>query len=199
MITFNKPEFYQKISTIDSETFQSLKTKIINLDNTLWLNEEQRKIAVPTQSHTDTITICNKEVIDHEVEIYRKTFVNESIFNYLNPELDKILNEIKNFYGSGEPKRIILARLNAGKSILLHCDTGAYMNAYNRIHLPIITNYNVDFYVEGHLVPMEETMLIEINNLTFHRVDNKSRKDRIHMIVDWGHQDTIVNYTNIRP
>ena len=53
-----------------------------------------------------------------------------------------------------------------------------------RIHIPIQTHELVHFYLEEQRVPMAEGQAWFLNFNRFHRVDNFSPVNRIHLVVD---------------
>jgi len=81
-------------------------------------------------------------------------------------------------------ERYILAKLPAGKSILKHKDSQRIFGFSRRIHVPIITDSKCIFTVNDEVIPMDKGSAIEINNLLYHSVDNKSDIDRVHLIFD---------------
>jgi len=78
-----------------------------------------------------------------------------------------------------------LLKLHAGSSILEHSDhTLGYADGLVRLHVPIVTNADVAFYLEGERMPMEqgECWYLDLNRP--HRVDNRSDQDRVHLVID---------------
>ena len=56
----------------------------------------------------------------------------------------------------------------------------------HRIHVPIKTNKNVLFSVDGEKRELNQGEIIEINNLKDHFVENNDpNEDRIHLIMDF--------------
>ena len=56
----------------------------------------------------------------------------------------------------------------------------------NRVHLPIVTDDEVLFYVGGEERHLKEGEIFEINNHNdLHWVRNNSKIDRIHLLIDW--------------
>ncbi len=78
-----------------------------------------------------------------------------------------------------------LLKLKARSNIREHRDYKlGYEDGEMRIHIPIVTNPAVAFFVNGERVPMQEgeTWYVDVN--LPHRVDNESDTDRIHLVVD---------------
>ena len=86
--------------------------------------------------------------------------------------------------------RSYFAALGPGAIIPEH--TGLYTSSgYNgapfhvqRLHLPIVTDRKVEFYMDNELCFMDEGKLYEFDELYSHRVENKGELWRIHLIMD---------------
>ena len=76
--------------------------------------------------------------------------------------------------------------LPSGGKILEHYDGGLGFTLSHRIHVPIKTNKNVLFSVDGEKRELNQGEIIEINNLKDHFVENNDpNEDRIHLIMDF--------------
>ena len=54
-------------------------------------------------------------------------------------------------------KSVRLLNLHSGSIIKEHCDHElSFEQGEARLHFPVFTNSGVEFYVEGHLLPMQE-------------------------------------------
>jgi hypothetical protein len=84
------------------------------------------------------------------------------------------------------PKNSVrLLKLAAGSSIRRHRDY--YLGPEDgevRLHVPVRTNADVDFVLDDQRVPMAEGELWFLNFNKYHSVDNRSREDRIHLVID---------------
>jgi lipopolysaccharide/colanic/teichoic acid biosynthesis glycosyltransferase len=99
-----------------------------------------------------------------------------------------LLNEkYLNKYKSGRISRILLARLDENSKISSHNDSGKHLNYCRRTHIPIVTNDDVEFYVNNQKYSFKENMVYEFDNTKEHAVHNNSEHKRIHMIVDWSY------------
>lgn len=78
-----------------------------------------------------------------------------------------------------------LLRLKAQSSIREHRDYRlGYEDGEVRLHIPIVTNPDVAFFLAGERVWMAEGECWYINVNLPHRVDNQSLTDRIHLVID---------------
>ena len=75
--------------------------------------------------------------------------------------------------------------LKSGAVIKPHRDHElAFEKGEARLHFPVFTNPQVEFYIEGELVPMQEGECWYINANLMHRVANNGATDRIHLVID---------------
>jgi hypothetical protein len=101
--------------------------------------------------------------------------------------------------------RVLLVMLDAGKSVSMHRDNGAWMRISRRIHVPILTHEKVTFHVSNEpkgrqgqrgappgfkikeeLMPVNTPgNVIELNNAMTHFVNNDAPINRVHLIVDY--------------
>jgi hypothetical protein len=85
---------------------------------------------------------------------------------------------------NGTMGQVLFIKLAAGKDIDPHEDSGDYLYHTNRHHIPIITNPNVGFFIDGETQHMKEGECWEINNNKTHAVFNKGTEDRVHLLID---------------
>ncbi|WP_286968090.1 aspartyl/asparaginyl beta-hydroxylase domain-containing protein [Flavobacterium sp. UBA4854] len=84
-----------------------------------------------------------------------------------------------------EKEAVRLLRLGPQSEIKEHVDNDtSYEDGFFRIHVPIITNPEVYFYVDHKLVPMKMGECWYANFQLPHSVENKSEEPRIHLTVD---------------
>jgi len=84
-----------------------------------------------------------------------------------------------------EKMAVRLLNLQAGAIIKEHKDAELYFEEGEaRIHVPIMTNENVEFYSEDERVVMNEGECWYMNFNLKHRVNNSGSTDRIHLVMD---------------
>ena len=75
--------------------------------------------------------------------------------------------------------------LKAGANIKPHRDHElAFEKGEARLHFPVVTNPQVEFYIENMRVDMLSGTCWYINANLVHRVANRGTTDRIHLVVD---------------
>jgi hypothetical protein len=84
-----------------------------------------------------------------------------------------------------EKEAVRLLRLGPLSEIKEHVDNDtSYEDGFFRIHIPIITNAEVFFYVDKKRVPMKMGECWYANFQLPHRGENKSTEPRIHLTLD---------------
>lgn len=78
-----------------------------------------------------------------------------------------------------------LLRLAAGSVIREHRDYGLGLGeGAIRLHIPVVSHPDVEFYLDGVRVPMREGECWYLDFGLPHRVQNNSPRERIHLVVD---------------
>jgi len=78
-----------------------------------------------------------------------------------------------------------LLKLDVGAEIKPHKDYClGYEDGVFRIHIPIVTNPDVEFILDGERIIMEEGSCWYIDANKEHSVANRGTKDRIHLVID---------------
>ncbi|OXG08471.1 aspartyl/asparaginyl beta-hydroxylase [Flavobacterium araucananum] len=84
-----------------------------------------------------------------------------------------------------DKEAVRLLRLDPQSDIKEHTDNDtSYEDGFFRIHIPIITNPEVFFYVDKKLVPMKMGECWYANFQLLHSVENRSAEPRIHLTLD---------------
>lgn len=95
-------------------------------------------------------------------------------------------------YARGEFPRVMLARMAPGGIIKPHRDANPAARWPHKIHVPLLTNDKVTFYVDGVGYRMPEGDAFEVNNMGVHAVQNAGDSDRIHLIFEYYDPDQAV-------
>lgn len=92
-------------------------------------------------------------------------------------------------YAQGALSRVMLARMAPGGIIHPHQDQNPAAKWPHKIHVPIVTNDKVTFYVAGTGYHLAEGEAVEVNNMATHGVTNEGAADRIHLIFEYYDAD----------
>ena len=88
-------------------------------------------------------------------------------------------------YARGQYPRVMLARMAPGGVIHPHQDTNPAAKWPHKIHVPIVTNDQVTFFIDGVGHRFAEGEAVEVNNMATHAVTNHGAADRIHLIFEY--------------
>lgn len=88
-------------------------------------------------------------------------------------------------YSRGAYPRVMLARMAPGGVIQPHRDANPAAKWPHKIHVPLVTNDQVTFYVDGVGYALPEGEAVEVNNMAVHAVTNAGATARIHLIFEY--------------
>jgi tetratricopeptide (TPR) repeat protein len=158
---------------------EALRNKIEQIPADKWLESGREKLFA-VHKDTQSLILVLFEDFKHKQPDYLEPYFD------LQDELKPVVDHIAGYYqNNGFIVRVLLAKLLAGGKIPHHTDAGFSLLNCHRVHIPIITNDEVDFVVGGEKINMQAGEFWEIDNGVDHAVENRSDEDRIHIIVDW--------------
>jgi hypothetical protein len=101
--------------------------------------------------------------------------------------LEPVLAAATADYGYERPAfpRVMLARMAPGGEIEPHDDTNPAAKWPHKIHVPLVTNPDVTFFVDDVPYHFEVGEAVEVNNMAVHAVTNGGTTDRIHLIFEY--------------
>ncbi len=88
-------------------------------------------------------------------------------------------------YAQGVFPRVMLARMAPGGMIQPHIDANPAAKWPHKIHVPLLTNNQVEFLVGETIHHFPVGHAVEVNNLGPHAVNNRGESDRIHLIFEY--------------
>nr|WP_268893581.1 aspartyl/asparaginyl beta-hydroxylase domain-containing protein [Pontixanthobacter luteolus] len=80
--------------------------------------------------------------------------------------------------------KAMLAKLLAGHRIDPHRDGAGSNERVHKIHVPLVTNPDATFHVNGEDFHLEAGHAYEVNNIVSHGAANGGNEDRIHFIFE---------------
>ncbi len=101
------------------------------------------------------------------------------------------MREVIDSFGC-EVMGVRLLKLAPGALIREHRDAElSFEHGEARIHVPILTNELVEFYIDGERVVMEEGSCWYMNFNLPHRINNGGDTDRVHLVMDLKVNNTL--------
>jgi hypothetical protein len=88
-------------------------------------------------------------------------------------------------YARAQFPRVMLARMAPGGVIKPHRDANPAAKWPHKIHVPLLTNEQVTFFVDGVGYRFAEGEAVEVSNMAVHAVENRGTTDRIHLIFEY--------------
>jgi|TARA_B110000914_G_C15521522_1_gene477441 hypothetical protein len=171
-----------------------LKSVINAITEEQWHENNERQKFYKVHNFTQTIPLLFDADYRHHyptphsiLELFQTSLapVLKAITEYYENQVVVTKSNKKHPIGKAYFIRALLVRMSANSEIAEHSDNGYSLSRVHRIHLPIVTNKKVEFFVDGHRKSFNEGELWEINNRKKHSVSNKSDEDRIHLIFDF--------------
>ena len=101
--------------------------------------------------------------------------------------LEPVLAQAVRDYGYKDAAfpRVMLARMAHGGVIKPHRDANPAAKWPHKIHVPLVTNDKVTFFVDGVGYHFPEGEAVEVSNMAVHAVENAGDTDRIHLIFEY--------------
>lgn len=101
--------------------------------------------------------------------------------------LEPVLAQATSDYGYARAAfpRVMLARMAPGGVIKPHRDANPAAKWPHKIHVPLLTNERVTFFVDGVGYHFQEGEAVEVSNMAVHAVENAGDTDRIHLIFEY--------------
>ena len=162
--TFNVPLLQQEVQAIAGQQWQ-LHYQVKHYEGN-WS-------AIPLRSingKTDDIFVSPHEQVEYKDTL----FLQQS--NYLQEVLSLFNCRLL---------AVRLLKLEAGALIKEHRDADlAFEKGEIRIHIPVQTNKEVEFYLDKERVHLKEGECWYMNFNLPHSIHNKSNSDRIHLVID---------------
>ena len=94
-----------------------------------------------------------------------------------------------------EKESVRFMLLGAGAKIREHRDYFIGIEEGSiRLHLPVITNDAVEFYLDNELIEMHTGELWYLDFYQKHRVENNGTTDRIHLVIDCKVNDWLISF-----
>lgn len=161
---------------------RQLTNKVMSLGEEAWRADawRQRDYDVHAQTQSIVLLFC-----DGWPDV---TVTRGSGWDLLSAEAEPVMEQVlrRHYATGGKIFRAMVTRLGPGCRIAVHKDSHPSFAVAHRIHVPLVTNPDVEFIVGPERVPPREHYAFELNNLMFHQVTNHGDRARIHFIFDYA-------------
>ncbi len=174
---------YKKVSEIPLKIIDDIVSSFVEED---WHTSDYRKKADNMES-TNSIPIFHTEKC-----INSDPYSNDAIrsirkyplYDKYYPLIDPILQHLKSIYEYRQyaaffarlaPRSVVGSHVDGNKPFLASC---------HRIHVPIVTNSEVSYVIEGMEYYWKKGSVYEFDNMREHGVINRSDQYRIHLVIN---------------
>lgn len=158
----------------------ALKAAVAAASAQAWLDDETRQKSFEQHRQTQSLVMLFSNTWPDPVVERRKGW--DLLAEPATALMDRIIAD--HYPPGGRVIRAMAAKLISGGRIPVHKDGHASFAAAHRIHVPLVTNPDVDFVIRGVSNHLEEGVAYEVSNLDYHAVTNRG-PDRIHFIFDY--------------
>ena len=161
----------------------ALLTAVQDLGESAWMAQAYRQASYNVHRSTQSIVLCF-------IDLHRWPRVDvarEVGWEWLGECAVPVMEEIiaRCYPPGGVVIRAMAVRLPSGARITPHVDEHESLRISHRIHLPLVTNPRVRFFIDGVPHRFESGRAVEVNNQLSHSVMNDGASDRIHFIFDY--------------
>jgi hypothetical protein len=115
------------------------------------------------------------------------TVVDDELLELLDPVLAQVGLLVAAACGGLRcaASRVLMVRLPAGCEVREHTDSGRYLRAVRRHHVPLLVNDGCTFTVDGVEHRPEVGAVYHLANHLPHAAANRGDSPRVHLITDW--------------
>ena len=161
----------------------ALLDAVHDLDEAAWTAKEYRQKSFNVHRSTQSIVLC---FIDLD-QWPNLAIARDVGWKPLGDSAEAVMETIisRSYPPGGVVIRAMAVRLPAGARITPHVDEHESLRLSHRIHLPLVTNPRVRFFIDGVPHRFETGRAVEVNNQLSHSVMNDGPSDRIHFIFDY--------------
>lgn len=167
-----------KIATVDCEQIQREVSGFYEE----WLLDTSRQEAFVTHENTFMY-----ELTAFDYNWRPGSFAESKTINTLGVGAQLQLLEIYKLlekYADGKVVHSEIVSMSPLSRIRTHKDIGDALYLIRRFHVPLKTNDQAFFIVEGERFFLKEGIAYELNNSKYHSVRNNSKETRVHLIID---------------
>jgi len=161
----------------------ALREAVLKIPESIWTAENEAKPnrfeALDKTEHVVFRFVAN-------MRDWRESY-DRPLWDEWRPVLQPVLDQATADYGyaNGIFPRVMLARMAPGGVIHPHVDGARAASWPHKIHVPLMTNPGVRFFVDPRYYHLEADQAYEVNNLVPHAVVNEGSTPRIHLIFEY--------------
>jgi hypothetical protein len=174
---------YKKVSEISINILDNIIANFVEED---WHVDDYRRNAGNMENTNSIDVIHTKKCVNSDpnsndaIRSIQKGILYDKYYPLIEPILDHlktvyIYRQYAAFFARLEPHAIIGTHRDGNKPFLASC---------HRVHVPIITNPEVKYTIEGVEYYWEKGSIYEFDNMRPHGVINRSNDYRVHLVIN---------------
>lgn len=176
------PRKTTSVRPLGNVEFADLRDAVMDIPESMWDAENAEK---PNRFEAlgRTRHIVFRFVSDHRD--WRESY-DRPLWGAWSERLLPVMTQASRAYGYARVAypRIMLARMAPGGVITPHRDANPAARWPHKVHVPLLTNDRVTFFVDGVAYHFREGEAVEVGNMAVHAVRNDGPTDRIHLIFE---------------
>ena len=162
---------------------RALTDAVVRLDEAAWTEKTYRQESFNVHSSTESIVLCFLDLDRWPHLAVARDLGWDRLGDAAAPVMEAIVG--RHYEAGGTVIRSMVVRLRPGRRITPHVDEHESLRISHRIHLPLVTNARVRFFIDGVPHRFEAGRAVEVNNQLSHSVMNDGRTSRVHFIFDY--------------
>jgi hypothetical protein len=159
-----------------------LAARVTATDERAWLTDNRRQSEYEVHAETQSIILVFFNGWPR-VEVFHANGW-DAFHDVAMPVIDEVVG--KHYAPGGMVLRVVLARLLPKRRIDLHWDNHPSFSVAHRVHVPLLTNPDVEFIVGTERIAAKPHHAFELNNKMPHSVYNGGDTARVHLIFDYA-------------
>ena len=162
---------------------RALIDAVQQLDEAAWTEKTYRQASFNVHRSTESIVLCFLDLDQWPNLVIARDAGWDQFGDAAEPVMETII--ARHYEPDGAVIRAMAVRLRPGARITPHVDEHESLRISHRIHVPLLTNPRVRFFIDGVPHRFEPGRAVEINNQLSHSVMNDGKTSRVHFIFDY--------------
>ena len=172
-----------RIRDLGAVDCSGLLAAVERLEEAAWCRNAYRQESFNVHRSTQSIVLCFLDIDQWPSLVINRDAGWDRLGSSAQPVMDGII--ASHYDPGGVVIRAMAVRLPPGGRITPHVDEHESLRVSHRIHLPLITNPRVRFFIDGVPHRFEAGRAVEVNNQLSHSVMNDGPTGRVHFIFDY--------------
>lgn len=175
----SKPDYIKNLGKVDIHALHEL---VDGIPDKMWSVEDGYK------ENRFAVFHSTQHIVLRFIENFKdpRKYYSQPAWKMWSNVISPVMHDIalRYDYSMAVFPKVMLAKLMAGQEIDKHIDKGRSNHYVHKIHVPLVTHPDVQFFEKEKSFYLESGYAYEVNNLIPHGVINDSDLDRVHLIFE---------------